>query len=285
MQRALAPLQAEGWRLRHSLPWQGRGDIDSVAIAPDRDRRRDRDQDQDVRRAPSRSGARAGGVAVTAPAKVGTQRRAWRHVPRSCAGRRARRARRARGLDRPVDACPSRRGGDVFRVRLTSLEFPRNTRRLLVDLRPRFARSARPRGAPSYCGKAIASCEFARLYWPDPLVANPIARSKATDNTKGDRRTDESFPRIPGPAPAWEWGASREESESDAAGGGAAALDGDGRLRAVAGGSAGRRSSARDRFGGRPRTEHVGHPRSEQPTRYLAGLRITTGISRLVRCW
>ena len=34
MQRALAPLQAEGWRLRHSLPWRGRGDIDSVAIAP-----------------------------------------------------------------------------------------------------------------------------------------------------------------------------------------------------------------------------------------------------------
>jgi hypothetical protein len=34
VQRALAPLQAEGWRLRQSLPWQGRGDIDSVAIAP-----------------------------------------------------------------------------------------------------------------------------------------------------------------------------------------------------------------------------------------------------------
>jgi hypothetical protein len=32
--RALVSLQAEGWRLRHSLPWQGRGDIDSVAIAP-----------------------------------------------------------------------------------------------------------------------------------------------------------------------------------------------------------------------------------------------------------
>jgi hypothetical protein len=31
---ALAPLQAEGWRLRHSLRWQGRGDLDSVAIAP-----------------------------------------------------------------------------------------------------------------------------------------------------------------------------------------------------------------------------------------------------------
>jgi len=34
VQRTLAHLQAEGWRLRHSLPWQGRGDIDSVAIAP-----------------------------------------------------------------------------------------------------------------------------------------------------------------------------------------------------------------------------------------------------------
>jgi len=34
VQRALAPLEAEGWRLRHSLSWQGRGDIDSVAIAP-----------------------------------------------------------------------------------------------------------------------------------------------------------------------------------------------------------------------------------------------------------
>ncbi len=32
--RALAPLQAEGWRLWHSLPWRGQGDIDSVAIAP-----------------------------------------------------------------------------------------------------------------------------------------------------------------------------------------------------------------------------------------------------------
>ena len=34
VQRALAALQEEGWRLRHSLPWRGRGDIDSVAIAP-----------------------------------------------------------------------------------------------------------------------------------------------------------------------------------------------------------------------------------------------------------
>ena len=34
VQRVLAPLEAEGWRLRHSLTWHGGGDIDSVAIAP-----------------------------------------------------------------------------------------------------------------------------------------------------------------------------------------------------------------------------------------------------------
>ena len=34
VQRALAQLETEGWRLRHSLPWRWRGDIDSVAIAP-----------------------------------------------------------------------------------------------------------------------------------------------------------------------------------------------------------------------------------------------------------
>jgi hypothetical protein len=34
VRRALTPLRAEGWRLRHSLSWQGRGDIDSVAISP-----------------------------------------------------------------------------------------------------------------------------------------------------------------------------------------------------------------------------------------------------------
>jgi Nuclease-related domain len=34
VQRALAPLRTEGWRLRHSLRWRGQGDIDSVAIAP-----------------------------------------------------------------------------------------------------------------------------------------------------------------------------------------------------------------------------------------------------------
>jgi hypothetical protein len=34
VQGVLAPLRAEGWRLRHSLRWQGRGDIDAVAMAP-----------------------------------------------------------------------------------------------------------------------------------------------------------------------------------------------------------------------------------------------------------
>ncbi|MGO9751396.1 MAG: nuclease-related domain-containing protein [Solirubrobacteraceae bacterium] len=34
VRRTLSALQAEGWRLRHSLEWRGRGDIDAVAIAP-----------------------------------------------------------------------------------------------------------------------------------------------------------------------------------------------------------------------------------------------------------
>ena len=34
VRHALAPLELEGWRVRHSLPFGGRGDIDSVAIAP-----------------------------------------------------------------------------------------------------------------------------------------------------------------------------------------------------------------------------------------------------------
>jgi hypothetical protein len=36
VRRRLTELEGEGWRLRHSLPWRGRGDIDSVAIAPTR---------------------------------------------------------------------------------------------------------------------------------------------------------------------------------------------------------------------------------------------------------
>jgi len=34
VRRALSGLKAEGWQLRHSLLWAGRGDMDSVAIAP-----------------------------------------------------------------------------------------------------------------------------------------------------------------------------------------------------------------------------------------------------------
>ena len=34
VRRALAGLEAEGWRLRYSLPYRGHGDIDSVAITP-----------------------------------------------------------------------------------------------------------------------------------------------------------------------------------------------------------------------------------------------------------
>jgi Nuclease-related domain len=34
VRRALGRLEAEGWRLRHSLPFGRRGEIDSVAIAP-----------------------------------------------------------------------------------------------------------------------------------------------------------------------------------------------------------------------------------------------------------
>jgi hypothetical protein len=34
VRHALAPLGDEGWRLRHSLAWRGRGDIDSLAVAP-----------------------------------------------------------------------------------------------------------------------------------------------------------------------------------------------------------------------------------------------------------
>lgn len=34
VRRALVPLQEHAWRLRHGLQWEGSGDIDSVAVAP-----------------------------------------------------------------------------------------------------------------------------------------------------------------------------------------------------------------------------------------------------------
>jgi hypothetical protein len=91
VQRALAPLWAEGWRLRHSLAWRGPGDIDSVAIAPSGIAVAIETKTRTYERGSSRSGTRAGGVAVAAPAKMGAQRRPGRHVPRPRAGRRARR--------------------------------------------------------------------------------------------------------------------------------------------------------------------------------------------------
>jgi hypothetical protein len=34
VRRVLAALEEQGWRIRHAVRWSGRGDIDSVAIAP-----------------------------------------------------------------------------------------------------------------------------------------------------------------------------------------------------------------------------------------------------------
>jgi Nuclease-related domain len=34
VRRQLAALASKGWRIRHSLPWQGGGDVDSLAVAP-----------------------------------------------------------------------------------------------------------------------------------------------------------------------------------------------------------------------------------------------------------
>jgi len=113
VRRALAPLEAEGWRLRHSLPYRGRGDIDSVAIAPTRDRLHHRDQDPNVRRTPPRQRAGDGRVAVPPPAAM---------VPPRSAPGPVRRARQRRGtragwgpdrVDRPPGGAPSRGRGTV----------------------------------------------------------------------------------------------------------------------------------------------------------------------------
>ncbi|MBV9336681.1 MAG: NERD domain-containing protein [Solirubrobacterales bacterium] len=63
VRRALAPLEQHGWRLRHALRWQGAGDIDSVAIAPNGVGFAIENEDPEVRRAPAQSGARAGKLA------------------------------------------------------------------------------------------------------------------------------------------------------------------------------------------------------------------------------
>ena len=93
VRRALEHLQAEGWRLRHSLPWRGRGDIDSLAIAPTRvafaietktmsfdDRHLSRVRDQAIVAAPASSKptnawapARVWDIDLLSPLKVGRQ--------------------------------------------------------------------------------------------------------------------------------------------------------------------------------------------------------------------
>lgn len=94
VRRVLAPLRSEGWRLRHSLSWRGRGDIDLVAIATwgvafAIEVKTSRYEDR------SGHGAGAGCVAVAFPAKaVSAQGRAGRvrgSRPRrlSLGGRRA----------------------------------------------------------------------------------------------------------------------------------------------------------------------------------------------------
>jgi hypothetical protein len=121
VQRALAPLEAEGWRLRHSLLWQGGGDVDSVAIAPTgiavaietKTRRYDgrhlalvRDQAGWLSRR-RRRWARDGALGVL--------------MHRPCAGHPAGRGWGCGGLHRPVDVCPSPHGGDGSRRALNRL--------------------------------------------------------------------------------------------------------------------------------------------------------------------
>jgi len=148
VQRALAALEAEGWRLRHSLSWQGQGDIDSVGIAPTGIAIAIETKCQKLRHAASHPRARPGGVVGTTPAPVGGQRRSWRHVPRPCAGRRTGRGRRSGGLDRPLDAHPPGRGGHgsgpaLKRLIGRSATSPQRPRRL------RLGAPAHPHGANS----------------------------------------------------------------------------------------------------------------------------------------
>jgi hypothetical protein len=100
VRRALARLQAEGWRVRHSLPWQGRGDIDSLVLAPTGVGGRDRDEDQGVRPWSSRQGAGASGVAVSLQTSMVPQRRAADAVCRPTPPHATRAGRRARRVDR-----------------------------------------------------------------------------------------------------------------------------------------------------------------------------------------
>jgi hypothetical protein len=74
VRRRLRELEGEGWRLRHSLPWRGRGTSTPWHRA-DPNRVRHRDQHDELRRSPPLAGARPGGMAVaSASALVSTRR-------------------------------------------------------------------------------------------------------------------------------------------------------------------------------------------------------------------
>lgn len=144
VQRALAALEAEGWRLRHSLPWRGHGDIDSVAIAPTgiavaietktraydtRHLARVREQAARLSRR-RRRWARDGALAVMC-----LRQGAWR---------RARRRRRFGGLDRPVVLRHARRGGGGSESAFSGLG-------LRDGRQPRVQASWRERGGSVRC--------------------------------------------------------------------------------------------------------------------------------------
>ncbi len=97
VQRALARLEGEGWRLRHSLPWRRPGDIDSIAIAPSGVAFAIETKCPNVRCASPSGRARDGAVASPPPAALVPARGAPGPVRR--AGQRSG-ADRGRGTDR-----------------------------------------------------------------------------------------------------------------------------------------------------------------------------------------
>jgi len=94
---ALDTLQAEGWQLRHSLPYRGDGDIDSLAIAPTGTAFAIVNQDANFSRLPPRQHPRDGGMAFPPPSALVPSRRAAGAMRRR---REKPRARRRRPPDR-----------------------------------------------------------------------------------------------------------------------------------------------------------------------------------------
>ena len=105
VQRALAQLETEGWRLRHSLPWRGLGTSTRSRSLPPAWHSQSK-QNQNPRGPARCSCARAGGMADPSPATMVQTRCAAGRVPCSTAWSRACRGRRAGGLDRPAYVCP-----------------------------------------------------------------------------------------------------------------------------------------------------------------------------------